>query len=76
MTDGELMKYGMLRYLQGMMNDFKEWEKRAEGKTEDSVERKWMMDKMHAMIACKEMVECLIGEPVNLQKDGKVTVGF
>ena len=28
------------------------------------------------MIACKNMVECLIGEPVNLQKDGKVTVGF
>lgn len=76
MTDGELMKYGMLRYLQGMMDDFKEWEKRAEGKAEDSVEHKWMTDKKRAMIACKEMVECLIGEPVNLQMDGKVTVGF
>lgn len=76
MTDGELMKYGMLRYLQSMMDDFKEWEKRAEGKAKDSVEHEWMMSKMHAMIACKEMVECLIGEPVNLQCDGKVTVGL
>ena len=76
MTDGELMRYGMLRYLQGMMDDFKQWEARAEGKDKGSVEHEWMMSKMHAMIACKEMVECLIGEPVNLQKDGKVTVGF
>ena len=28
------------------------------------------------LIGQKEMVECLIGQPVNLQKDGKVTVGF
>ena len=28
------------------------------------------------MIACKEMAEVLIGAPVNLQKDGKVTIGF
>ena len=27
------------------------------------------------MIACKEMVEALICMPVNLQKDGKVTIG-
>lgn len=30
----------------------------------------------HGVIACKEMVEALIKAPVNLQKDGKVTVGF
>ena len=72
----EKLKNDMLRYLQGMMDDFKEWEKRAEGKAKDSVEHEWMMDKMRAMIACKEMVECLLREPVNLQKDGKVTVGF
>ena len=29
-----------------------------------------------AVIAQKELVEAMIGEPVNLQKDGKVTVGF
>ena len=28
------------------------------------------------LIACKEMVEALIGAPVNLQQDGKVTIGF
>jgi len=28
------------------------------------------------MIACKEMVESLIGMPVNLGLDGEVTVGF
>ena len=27
-------------------------------------------------IYCKEMVETLIQKPVNLRKDGKVTVGF
>ena len=28
------------------------------------------------MISQKELVEALIGMPVNLRKDGKVTVGF
>lgn len=32
--------------------------------------------KLDAIIANKDMVESLIMEPVNLQKDGKVTVGF
>ena len=32
--------------------------------------------KLDAMIACKEMVESLIEEPVNLGLDGKVTIGF
>ena len=31
---------------------------------------------LQEIIACKEMVEYLIREPVNLQKDGKVTIGF
>lgn len=59
----------MLNYLQSMMDKFK------------SDEAKYGMDHhtehiLDAMIACKEMTETLIGEPVNLQKDGKVTVGF
>lgn len=34
-------------------------------------------DKMiDGMIACKEMVEAFIQEPVNLGLNGKVTVGF
>ena len=36
----------------------------------------YLLLKGHSMIACKEMVEALIGLPVNLGKDGKVTVGF
>ena len=59
----------MLNYLQSMMNKFKE------------EEAKYGMDHhtehiLDAMIACKEMTEALIGEPVNLRQDGKVTVGF
>ena len=42
---------------------------------------KWYSDEdkhefIHEMIACKEMVEALIGMPVNLGLNGKVTVGF
>lgn len=31
---------------------------------------------MDEMLACKEMAEVVIGAPVNLQMDGKVTIGF
>lgn len=59
----------MINYLQSMMNKFKHDEAR------------YGMDRhtehlLDAMIACKEMAEALIGEPVNLRKDGKVTIGF
>ena len=62
-------KEDLLRYLQSQMDDFK--------KNVD----KFGMDrftehKLQAMIACKEMVEALIQEPVNLQQNGKVTTGF
>ena len=59
----------LITYLQSQMDDFKESEKKFGF---DRVTR----DKMHAMIACKEMVEALINYPVNLRKDGKVTLGF
>lgn len=59
----------LITYLQSQMDDFKESEKEFGF---DRVTR----DKMHAMIACKEMVEALINYPVNLRKDGKVTLGF
>jgi hypothetical protein len=60
----------LLRYLQSQMDDYMKDEKRF-GADDRFVEKK-----LDAMIACKEMVEALIGEPVNLQQDGKVTVGF
>ena len=59
----------MLRYLQEMMDQFKKEEKQF-GKDERLTRH------LDGMIACKEMVEALIEYPVNLQKDGKVTVGF
>ena len=63
-------KEQMLNYLQQMMDDFKKWEERF-GLDDERVEMK-----LTGMIACKEMVEAFIHEPVNLQFDGKVTVGF
>lgn len=60
----------MINYLQSQMNDFKKDE------AEYGLEDRTTLNKLDAMIACKEMVESLINEPVNLQKDGKVTVGF
>ena len=59
----------MLRYLQMQMDAFKKDEERY-GMSD------YLEHKLDAMIACKEMVETLIGEPVNLQQDGKVTVGL
>lgn len=35
-----------------------------------------VMVDMDKLIACKEMAETLIGKPINLQMDGRVTVGF
>lgn len=64
------MRDQMLAYLQSQMDDFKMWEAKL------GLEDEWVMEKLTSMIACKEMVEALIMEPVNLQLDGKVTVGF
>ena len=60
----------MLGYLQSLLDKFmKDSEKY--GMNDRIVDKEF-----DAMIACKEMVECLIEMPVNLQKDGKVTVGY
>ena len=59
----------MIAYLQEMMDRFMA-DKQKYGMDEATIQ------KLDEMIACKEMVEALICEPVNLQKDGKVTVGF
>ncbi len=64
------MKEQMINYLQQMLDRFTE-EMERYGKDDRIVEKRF-----DDMIACKEMVEALIGEPVNLQKDGRVTVGF
>ena len=60
----------LLRYLQSQMDDFKKWEAKF------GLNDRLVDSKLDAMIACKEMVESLIGEPVNLGVDGVVWVGF
>ena len=63
----------LIGYLQCMMDDYKK-DKERYGGMEGMAD--YLGCKIDAMIACKEMVECMIGLPVNIQKDGKVTVGF
>lgn len=60
----------MLNYLQSMMDKVKADEAKY------GLNNPYDEHLIDAMIACKEMTETLIGEPVNLRKDGKVTVGF
>lgn len=69
------MEERMIAYLQGMLDKFKAMEKKNEEKAGYYRESE-MHEMLIEMIACKEMVEVMIGMPVNLQKDGKVTVGF
>lgn len=64
------MREQMLAYLQSMMDEFKRREEKF------GLDNVYTEDLLTQMIGCKEMVETLIGEPVNLRKDGKVTVGF
>ncbi len=66
----QITRQTLLDYLQSQMDDYKENEKRY-GK-DDRVVR----DKCSAMIACKEMVEVIIKEPVNLGLNGVISVGF
>lgn len=65
-----ITKEGLINYLQQMMD-----------KVQDEIKRYGKDDRMVSkriddMIACKEMVEAFIQEPVNLGLDGRVTVGF
>ena len=60
----------MLQYLQEVLDDF------MKNKEKFGSDCDFVRYKMDMMIGAKEMVEALIGEPVNLQKDGKVTVGL
>ena len=53
-----------------MMDDFKESEEKY------GYEDRYVQKRLDDMIACKEMVEAIINEPVNLRKDGIVTIGF
>ena len=63
-------KEQMINYLQQMMDRVQRDIARY-GKEDRMVEKR-----IDDMIACKEMVEAFIQEPINLGMDGKVTVGF
>lgn len=63
------VKEAMINYLQGMLDRVKSEEKNF-GRTT------FWDRKVDEMIACKEMVEAIICEPVNLGVNGKVTVGI
>ena len=60
----------MLQYLQSML-DYWMAEKERFGMDDRMVQHT-----LTKMLACKDMVEALIGVQVNLQQDGKVTTGF
>ena len=60
----------MLAFLQCLLDD---WNSEREKFGDDD---RIVVKKFSEMIGCKDMVECLIGCPVNLGKDGKVSVGF
>ena len=64
------MKEQMIAYLQTKLTRFQRDLERY-GREDRKVLRQF-----DDMIACKEMAEALIGEPVNLRMDGTVTVGF
>lgn len=66
----QFTKEDIIRYLQSQMDDFKKDEARF------GIEERGTQHKLDAMIACKEMAEALIQEPVNLRTDGRVTIGF
>ena len=64
------MKEQMINYLQQMMDAF------VNEKEKYGMDDRIVQAHLDNMIACKEMVEALIGEPVNLGLNGKVTIGF
>lgn len=60
----------MLDYLQAQLTKFQKYEEKY------GMDDEIVVSMFDGMIACKEMAEALLGLPVNLQKDGIVTVGF
>ena len=64
------MEKKMIDYLQGMLDEF------MVEKNEFGISDRIVGKKLDKMLACKEMVETMIGMPINLGIDGKVTIGF
>lgn len=66
----EIETKAMIAYLQSMMEEYK---RRGE---KFGLQHEYTEEIFDNMIACKEMAEALIGAPVNLRRDGTVTIGF
>lgn len=64
------MEEKMLAYLKMRLDDYL-WEEKAYG-----AEDRFVAKKLTGLLACKQMVEAMIQKPVNIQKNGEVTVGF
>lgn len=62
-----ITEQNLINYLQSQFDDFNE------DKARYGVDNHIVSKKFDAIIACKEMTETLIGKPVNLGLDGKVT---
>lgn len=60
----------MLDYLQMFLTAW------LEDKDKYGMKDRMVLKDMDRLIACKSMVETLIGVPVNLQMNGEVTIGF
>ena len=63
----------LINWLQMLLDEFMEETK---DESESAVKDRVVHDHLTAMLGCKEMVEALIEEPVNLRKSGKVEIGF
>lgn len=64
------MKEQMIEYLQNRLDQFNN-ERKKYGDADRIVAKQ-----LTEMLACKEMAEALIGAPINLGIDGRVTVGY
>ena len=70
MTNMNITVEQVITYLQFRLDDFVEFRKDFGDDDERTIA------KFDQMIGAKEMAEVLLQMPVNLQLDGKVTVGF
>ena len=62
------MKEQIISYLQGLLDEYIE--------SREQYDDRITKHLFYQMIGAKELAEVLLREPVNLQKDGKVTTGF
>ena len=69
------MQEQMIEYLEEMMTKVKAEEAHYKESNSERDKRRYERD-IDRMLACKDMVEAIIGQPVNCRLDGTVTIGF